>query len=54
MRIDWEMFLFSLMVILAAGFWTAGLALVCETQQDVWLLFWIPAALLTLLALSVK
>lgn len=54
MRIDWEIFLFSLMVLLASCFWAAGLALACETQQAVWLLFWIPAALLTLLALSVK
>lgn len=54
MRINWGMFLLSLAIIMAATFWTAGLVLACETNQGMWLLLWIPAALLTILAISAE
>lgn len=52
MRIDWEMFMFTLIATIACALFAVGFATAMAMENAVWLLLWIPAAVLAILLFS--
>lgn len=49
MKIDWEMFLLMWLAIIAIILWVFGMGMTLASENVLWLLLWIPAAIVSTL-----